>query len=209
MKWMFGKCLKTGPHQEALTGPSKGCGRAASEPAWPLAHSAAVLWPPPRLVLRLPLIPAWELGAVGWSHDGEPGPRASSPTLLLAPPLHPHPLCGPLVHPKPFPTSEHVCSLCPPATTCQSPLTDFCRSQPNVTPWGLPWPPPHRRWALTLLGNTSRSLPSCSELPGFTSILATGTRAVRAGLPVPSPSWLQYLAPCLARWRCSKCSLMD
>lgn len=62
-------------------------------------------------------------------------PAVSSPTLLLTPPLHPHPLCAPPPR-KPFPTSEHVCSLCPPSTICQSSLTDFSRSQPNVTSQG-------------------------------------------------------------------------
>lgn len=45
----------------------------------------------------------------------------------------PSSLCPPC---KPFPTSEHVCSPCPPSTICQSSLTDFSRSQPNVTSQG-------------------------------------------------------------------------
>lgn len=197
---MFGKCLKTGPHQEALRGPREGCGRPRNLPG-PLAHSAVVLRTPPRLVLRLPLIPClgprsclgagccWgvtQWGARTWSLP--PGHRSSS--LISHSPPHtstaPHPLCGPPVHPKPFPTSEHVCSLCPPSTICQSPLTDFCRSQPNVTPRGLPWSPPHRRWALTLLGNTSRSLASCSELPCFTSMFGHWNQGCEGRLICPT-----------------------
>lgn len=122
--------------------------------------------------------------------------RCSS--LLLPTPL---PLFGPMNIPNSFPPPELGCSLCPAARMPfhQQSVTGFFWSEPLSPPGRCP--PVALRWPLTLLFSKPCLLPSCSEI---TCLAHWNLSSLRAGLSSCSPSWLQNLAPCLARWRCSE-----
>lgn len=122
-------------------------------------------------------------------------------TLLLPPPSHSPASFWAHEHPNSFPPPELGCSLCP-ATRMpfhQQSVTGFFWSEPLSPPGRCP--PVALRWPLTLLFSKPCLLPSCSEI---TCLAHWNLSSLRAGLSSCSPSWLQNLAPCLARWRCSE-----
>ena len=123
--------------------------------------------------------------------------RCSS--LLLPTPL---PLFGPMNIPTPFlllSLGAH-CAL-PPECLSTSNLWLASSGQSHCHLRGGVPQLPCLRWPLTLLFSKPCLLPSCSEI---TCLAHWNLSSLRAGLSSCSPSWLQNLAPCLARWRCSE-----
>lgn len=95
-------------------------------------------------------------------------PWSSSLSLTLphTPPLHSPTSFWSPKHPSSFPTSELVCSLCPPPSRMpfhHLSVTGFFGSQPLSPPRGHPWLP-CLRWPLTPLFSEPCLLPSCSEI---------------------------------------------
>ena len=123
-------------------------------------------------------------------------------TLLLPPPPHSPASFWAHEHPNSFPAPELGCSLCPAARMPfhqQSVTASSGQSHCHLR-GGVPQLP-CLRWPLTLLFSKPCLLPSCSEI---TCLAHWNLSSLKAGLSSCSPSWLQNLAPCLARWRCSE-----